>query len=147
MICFYNIGLRIVILVHSWKPWVKRIIFVKSGRWKWKTSERKEEHNNKINLVNATIKEKFCNVKTIHLCDHSNLYYRGSPQSKFLKNDGNVHLTDTASSILSCLGIPQFKSYKINEIPIKVKIEIQAVQNLTTTDDDSEDLGKNVVIS
>jgi hypothetical protein len=58
--------------------------------------------------------EKYFNDERIHLCDHNNMSYRGSPQSKFLKNGDDVHLSEAGvkqfaanlkSSILSCLGM------------------------------------------
>ena len=75
---------------------------------------RKDQFNNKIHVANAIVKEKYFNDERIHLCDHSNMSYRGSPQSKFLKNGDDVHLSEAGvkqfaanlkSSILSCLGI------------------------------------------
>jgi hypothetical protein len=36
---------------------------------------RKDQFNNKINIANAIVKEKYFNER-IHLCDHSNMSYR-----------------------------------------------------------------------
>lgn len=85
---------------------------------------RKDKFNNKLNLANALVREKYNESDKVILCDHSNLSYRGDPQTKFMKNGDDVHLNDSGvkqfaanikSSILSCLGLPIFKSRNPNQ--------------------------------
>ena len=56
--------------------------------------------NRKIEKINILLKENLTGRKTVHICDNSNLFYRGMAQQGILKEDG-LHLTKEGTKLLA----------------------------------------------
>ena len=73
--------------------------------------------NNKVNMLNATISDKFYKHKSVTISDNSNMFNRGIPSKQFLDMSDGYHLSDSGTRMLasniriavdSALGIPRY---------------------------------------
>ena len=56
--------------------------------------------NRKVEKVNILLKESLAGRQKVHLCDNSNLFYRGAAQQGILKEDG-LHLSKDGTKLLA----------------------------------------------
>lgn len=56
--------------------------------------------NRKVEKVNILLKENLAGRQKVHLCDNSNLFYRGAAQKGILKEDG-LHLSKDGTKLLA----------------------------------------------